>query len=252
LGIKETMEQKPKVIIISGGSRGLGQTLVEALLAEGHIVASFSRSSTAFITQCLEKDPSNESFYWQAVDATQLDQVKQFAMSVFRRYQRIDVLINNAGIGVEGLLTLMRSVDIQQGLAVNLAAAIQLMQTCLKCMLGQQSGCIVNITSINGIRGHSGVSVYSATKAALDGMTRSLAREVGAQGVRINSVAPGYFDSEMTSSFTDAQRAQIVRRTPLQRLGNSEDIANLVRFLISPAASFITGQIIAVDGGYTC
>jgi 3-oxoacyl-[acyl-carrier protein] reductase len=119
-------------------------------------------------------------------------------------------------------------------------------------MLEQQHGSIVNITSVNGIRGHSGVSVYSATKAALDGLTRSLAQEVGPQGIRVNSVAPGYFESEMTSGFSDEVRARIARRTPLRRLGTSEEIANVVRFLISPQASFLTGQIIAVDGGHSC
>lgn len=245
------MEQK-QVIVISGGSRGLGQTLVATLLAEGHIVATYSRSATPFIEACLTNDPLRATFYWDAVDATDLEGVKQFALAVFRRYGRIDALINNAGIGVDGLLTLMRSADLQRGLTVNLASAIQLTQACLKCMLEQQSGSIVNITSINGIRGHSGVSVYSATKAALDGLTRSLAQEVGPQGIRVNSVAPGYFESDMTSGFSDELRARIARRTPLRRLGASEEIANVVRFLISPQASFVTGQIIAVDGGHSC
>jgi 3-oxoacyl-[acyl-carrier protein] reductase len=246
------MNQEPNVIIISGGSRGLGQALVSTFLAEGHIVATFSRSSTPFIDQCREKDPNGDAFYWDAVDATAIDGVKQFAHSVFRRYGRVDALINNAGIGVDGLLTLMRASDIQRGLTINLAAAIQLTQACLKCMLDKQSGSIVNITSINGIRGHAGVSVYSATKAALDGLTRSLAREVGPKGIRVNSVAPGYFDSDMTSDLTEERRARIARRTPLQRLGTCEEIANVVRFLISPEAGFVTGQVIAVDGGYTC
>ncbi|HRI64100.1 MAG TPA: SDR family oxidoreductase [Polyangium sp.] len=246
------MNHKPNVIIISGGSRGLGQTLVSTFLAEGHIVATFSRTPTSFIDELQQNDPNGDTFYWQAVDATALDDVKKFALSVFRRYGRIDTLINNAGIGVDGLLTLMRASDIQRGITVNLAAAIQLTQTCFKCMLEQQSGSIVNITSVNGIRGHAGVSVYSATKSALDGMTRSLAKEVGPKGIRVNSVAPGYFESDMTSDFTDAQRATIARRTPLQRLGTSEEIANVVRFLISPQASFVTGQILAVDGGYSC
>ncbi|MEM7538555.1 MAG: SDR family oxidoreductase [Chloroflexota bacterium] len=246
------MDKKPKVIVISGGSRGLGQAVVADLLAQGHIVATFSRSQTPFITECLSKDPDAQNFFWEAVDATDLEHIKQFATAVTHRYGQIDVLVNNAAIGVDGILTLMRDSDIERGLTVNLEAAIHLMQVCLKSMLTQQSGCVINVTSINGLRGYSGVSVYSATKAALDGMTRSLAREMGPQGIRVNSVAPGYFESEMTKDLTDKQRGRIARRTPLQRLGTAQEIANLVRFLISPEAGFITGQVIAVDGGFTC
>lgn len=174
------MDKKQKIIVISGGSRGLGQALVTDLLAQGHIVTTFSRSQTPFISECLSKEP----FHWESVDATDLERVKQFALSVTRRYGQIDVLINNAAIGVDGILTLMRSSEIERGLTINLTAVIHLTQTCLKSMLQQQSGCVINITSINGLRGYSGVSVYSATKAALDGMTRSLAREMGPQGIR--------------------------------------------------------------------
>jgi 3-oxoacyl-[acyl-carrier protein] reductase len=111
---------------------------------------------------------------------------------------------------------------------------------------------VINVTSVNGIRGFSGVSVYSATKAALDGLTRSLAREVGPNGIRVNSVAPGYFESDMTSELTDRQKAWIVRQTPLRRLGTVDDLVGVVRFLISPAARFFTGQTVVVDGGLTC
>jgi 3-oxoacyl-[acyl-carrier protein] reductase len=119
-------------------------------------------------------------------------------------------------------------------------------------MLRQAAGCIVNISSVNAIRGHDGVSVYSATKAALDGFTRSLARELGPRNIRVNSVAPGYFESEMVSGLEPAQKDRIARRTPLRRLARIEEIAAVVYFLASDQASFITGQTLVVDGGITC
>ena len=119
-------------------------------------------------------------------------------------------------------------------------------------MLRQGCGCIVNISSVHALRGHSGVAVYSATKAALDGLTRSLARELGPRRIRVNSVAPGYFDSDMTRKMADEQRKRIARRTPLGRLARIDEIANVVYFLTSDEASFITGQTLVVDGGITC
>lgn len=241
-----------KVILVSGGSRGLGQAIVRDLLEAGHIVATFSRSESSFIQTTIERDPEHHSFYWAPIDGTDFARLSRFALQVTRQYGRIDVLINNAATGVEGILTTMSDDQIHQGIALNLESAIYLTRACLKTMLIQQSGSIISITSVNGLRGHTGVSVYSATKAGLEGMTRSLAREVGAAGIRVNTIAPGYFESDMTTTFTDAQRALITRRTPLQRLGTVEDLVGVVRFLISPEAAFITGQTLVVDGGISC
>jgi 3-oxoacyl-[acyl-carrier protein] reductase len=127
-----------------------------------------------------------------------------------------------------------------------------LAQACSRFMLRQGSGCIINISSVHAIRGHAGVAVYSATKAALDGLTRSLARELGPRKIRVNSVAPGYFESDMVSGMGVEQLQRIARRTPLGRLARIDEIANAVHFLSSDQASFITGQVLAVDGGITC
>ena len=247
------MNETKKVILISGGSRGLGQSLVTDFLQQGYIVTTFSRSESPFITECLSQDPDGASFYWEPVDAMDIEQIKQFAKTIIRRYGKVDVLINNAAMVAESILTMKTSASITQELALNLEATIHLTQTCLKSMLVQEEGCVINISSVNGIRGNSGLAVYSATKAALDGLTRSLAREMGSEGIRVNSVAPGYFESEMTKGLlSEAKTSRIVRRTPLRRLGISQDIVGLVRFLVSSDASFITGQTIAVDGGLSC
>jgi 3-oxoacyl-[acyl-carrier protein] reductase len=245
------MSSDRQVIVISGGSRGLGQAIVADLLRAGHAVATFSRSETPFIQACQQGEHA-ESFHWEQIDSTDFEQVRQFVREVDDRFDGIDVVINNAGVGVDGILSTMPDAEVRRGITVNLEAAIQLTRACLKSMLRQQSGCVINVTSVNGIRGFSGVSVYSATKAGLDGLTRSLAREVGPNGIRVNSVAPGYFESDMTSELTDRQKAWIVRQTPLRRLGSVDDLVGVVRFLISPAARFFTGQTVVVDGGLTC
>jgi 3-oxoacyl-[acyl-carrier protein] reductase len=246
------VSNEQQTVVVSGGSRGLGQGLVADLLAAGHRVATFSRKPSSFIEDCQAQDPTGKRFFWQAVDGLDFDQMRQFVRTVDERFAGVDAVINNAGIGIDGILTTMQDAEIHQVLALNLESAIQLSRACLKIMLRQKAGNIVSITSVNGIRGFSGVSVYSATKAGLDGLTRSLAREVGAMGIRVNAIASGYFDSEMTSSLNERQKAWIVRQTPLRRLGHVDDLVGAVRFLISPAAKFITGQTLVVDGGLTC
>lgn len=246
------MNDERQVILISGGSRGLGRALVADLLERGHVVATFSRSSSPFIQDQQQRDPQSRAFIWEAMDGADHERVKTFVTSVARRYGRIDVLINNAATALEGILTLTRASDIHRTVALNLEGAIYLAQAGAKVMLQQQGGNIVNVTSIVGLRGHTGLSVYSATKAALDGFTRSLAKELGPKGIRVNAVAPGYLDTEMSAALTAEQRARIVRRTPLGRLGAVQDVVGVVRFLISPEARFITGQTLVVDGGLTC
>jgi len=239
------------VALVSGGSRGLGKAIVEALLTAGYRVATFSRTETDFIRE-LRAGPLAERLKWQELDATDFDGLRAFAKETAQSFGRLDVLINNAGIAVEGVLPLMRGDEIHRVLAVNLEAAIVLAQVCSRLMLTRDGGVILNISSIIGTRGYSGLAAYSATKAGMDGLTRSLARELGPRGIRVNSVAPGYLDTEMSTTLDPGQRQQIVRRTPLGRLGTVADVVGLVRFLLSSEAAFITGQTLVVDGGITC
>jgi 3-oxoacyl-[acyl-carrier protein] reductase len=222
------------VVVVSGASRGLGQAIAADFLKRGHIVATFSRSTTPFIEHLQRDDPDGSAWSWEQIDATDYERVKQFIVGVARRRGRIDVLINNAASAAEGVLVLMRPEEIHRQIAVNLEAAVSLTQACARVMLAQERGNIISISSVNALRGHAGAALYSGTKAALDGLTRSLARELGPRGIRVNSVAPGYFESEMT------------------RLVTVSDVVAVVRFLAGPESALITGQTLVVDGGLTC
>ena len=244
------MPQSRRVALVSGGSRGLGAVLVSGFLDRRYAVATLSRTKTAFVSDMLRT--KRRHFLWSAVDGRDHEALRAFVAEIGRRFGRIDVLVNNAGIAVEGILPTMRPCEIEAAVSVNLTAALVLAHACSRLMLRQGSGCIINISSVHAIRGHSGVSVYSATKAALDGLTRSLARELGPRKIRVNSVAPGYFDSEMVAHVPDEQKQRIARRTPLGRLARIDEVANAIHFLTSDQASFITGQTLVVDGGITC
>jgi 3-oxoacyl-[acyl-carrier protein] reductase len=238
-----------KHVMVSGGSRGLGQALVEGLLAAGYRVSTFSRQPTPFTDSLAD----SEHFHFQATDVGRLADLDQFVVEAEQRLGRPFALINCAGFADDGILATMPDEAIDRLLAVNLAGALHLTRrTIRRMLLGAAGGAIVNISSIVGLRGYRGLSVYAASKAGMDGMTRALARELGSRNIRVNSIAPGYLETEMTHGLSDDQRRQIVGRTPLGRLGTPADIVGLVLFLLSDQAGFITGQVLVVDGGITC
>jgi 3-oxoacyl-[acyl-carrier protein] reductase len=241
-----------QIVLISGGSRGLGAALVRRCLDRGHIVATFSRSSSPFLEDQRARDPESAQFHWGPVDGCDDTALRGFVDTVIERYGGVDVLINNAAVGRFGLFALTRLAEIDESLGVNLRTNVVLTRLCTPSMIARRGGAILNISSVNALRGNAGVAVYSATKAALDGFTRALARELGPQNIRVNSLAPGYFASDMVSRLTERQMQKLVRATPLGRLGTIEEITDAALFLISPAASFITGHTLVVDGGVTC
>jgi 3-oxoacyl-[acyl-carrier protein] reductase len=193
----------------------------------------------------------SQRFFFASVDASDADALRVFVETVHDKWQRIDALINNAGIARDGVLALANVDQIDQMLDINLRASLILAKECARLMLLQKTGHIINITSIIAARGFSGLAAYAATKAGLSGMTRALARELGSHGIRVNAIAPGYLETDMSHALSDSQRAQIIRRTPLGRLGTPEDIAPWVEFLLSTESGFMTGQVLTIDGGAT-
>jgi 3-oxoacyl-[acyl-carrier protein] reductase len=233
-------------VILSGGSRGLGEALVRGLLEAGYAVSTFSRRRTTF-TDSLASEPR---FFFAAADVTDAAGVDAFLGAAQDRLGQPYGLLNCAGVAVDGVLATFPEEQIERVVAVNLTGMLRLTRRVLRRMLlGSAGGVIVNISSIIGLRGYSGLAAYAATKGGMDAATRALARELGGRRIRVNSVAPGYLETEMTHGLNTDQLAQIARRTPLGRLGRPADVVGPVLFLLSDAAAFITGQVLVVDGG---
>ena len=241
-------------VIVTGGSRGLGAALVRALLAEGYRVSTCSRQKSSFCEE-MERSPYAERFHWKQYSVEDSEGADAFVDECvgWAGEDRLYGLINNAGIAREGILATFPNQESARILQVNLLGAIQMARSALRHLLRLNAGGrLINISSIDGSRGYKGLAAYSASKAGLDGLTRSLAREVGSRGITVNSVAPGYVNTEMSSSYRPDQLARIVNRTPLGRLGSTDDVTGAVLFLLSDRAGFITGQTLTVDGGLTC
>ena len=237
--------------IVSGGSRGLGLATVERLLARGDRVATFSRTGSPALDTLGAAHP--ERLHVEQFDGTDTEAVRGFVTRTAARFGGIDHCIANAAIAAEGVLATTRDDQIDALLALNVKGTIVLVRECVRQMLVRPAHrvapTVVVVSSIVAARGAAGLSVYAATKGALEGFARSLARELGPRGIRVNAVAPGFLATELSASLPAADRDRIVRRTPLGRLGTPADVVGAIDFLTSARAGFITGQVLAVDGG---
>jgi len=240
-----------RTIIVTGGSRGLGEGIVQAYLDAGDRVATCARSSAPAV-EAWQADPALAGrFLFVPADLSKSADADTFVRAVVDKWDAIDVLVNNAGVARDGVLGLGPDDDIDAVVDLNLKGTLYITRLVSRRMLARRSGSIVNISSIVGRSGYRGLSVYSATKAALDGLTRALASELGSRGITVNGVAPGYLRTEMSHGLDDEQLRQIVRRTPAGRLGDPADVARVVLFLTDPRNTWMTGQVIVVDGGIT-
>ena len=238
-----------KIIIISGGTRGLGLSIVQKSIVEGYKVIAIGRYLSEELAKICQKHPTSVTF--EAYDFNNLKGIHSFSNHLTKTYGRPWALINNAAIGNDGVLATLHEQDIHQLIRVNIEAPILLTKYLLRPMLINKSGRIINISSIIAHTGFSGLSVYGATKAALAGFTRSLSREVGKAGITVNTVAPGYMETEMTKVLDASKLQSIKRRSALNCLTHTEDVAHATAYLLSDQASRITGSTITIDAGST-
>lgn len=247
-----------KRAIVTGGTRGIGRAIVKELASKSCCGVLFS--DVAFIynscDECADElqqeinNPATKILAFKA-DATSLDQAEATVQEAIEKLGGVDILINNAGITRDNLLLRMTEKDFDDVINANLKSVFNYTKAVIKQMIKQRYGRIVNIASVVGIIGNPGQSNYAASKAGVIGFTKSMARELASRNITVNAVAPGYIETAMTDKLSDDQRKKLTDMIPMGRMGKPEDIAKVVGFLCSPEADYITGQVIAVDGGMT-
>jgi 3-oxoacyl-[acyl-carrier protein] reductase len=228
-----------KVVVVTGGTRGLGLAIVHRLLDEDYRLVAVGRNCSGELTSLIQDNPGRVSF--EAYDFAETAGIHEFALHLGRQYGRIYGLVNNAALGHDGILATMHEQEISALLKVNVEAPILLTKYLLRPMLINRGGRVINISSIMAGTGFSGLAVYGATKAALGGFTRSLAREVGRAGITVNTVAPGYMQTDMTGSLQGGKLEAIKRRSPLGKLAGVRDVADGVAYLMGESAAMVTG-----------
>ncbi len=248
----EKMEVSGKVAIVTGASRGIGRAIAKKLAQDGvFVVLNYNGSKDA------AEDAKNEILAEGGNAVTYCCNVSDFAAcetffkEVIGAYGHIDILVNNAGITKDGLLMAMSCEDFNKVLDVNLGGTFNCIRSVARQMLKQRSGRIVNITSVVGLHGNAGQANYAASKAGVIGLTKSAAKELGSRGITVNAVAPGFIDTDMTAVLSEKVKEEAAATIPMGRFGTPENIADAVAFLASDRASYITGQVLSVDGGMT-
>lgn len=241
---------KGKCALVTGASRGIGKAIALKLASLGANLVLNYRSSEI---EALEVEKQVKDMGVDAIsikgDISNLMDVENLVSSAKEKFGSIDIMVNNAGITKDALILRMKEEDFDTVIDVNLKGVFNCLKTITPIMIRQRHGKIINLSSVVGISGNAGQVNYSASKAGVIGMTKSLAKEVGSRGINVNAVAPGFIETDMTGVLGEKYKDEIKRNIPLKKLGNPEDVANVVAFLASKDSDYITGQVIHVDGG---
>lgn len=237
--------------IVTGASRGLGKAMALALAANGAHVTCVARNEEKLKATVAEIEAAGGKAEFAVCDVSDRESVDKVVDDVVEKYEKLDILVNNAGITRDTLLPRMSDDEWDDVIATNLRSAFLMCRAASRYMMRARYGRIINITSVSGLIGNPGQTNYSASKAGLIGLTRSLSRELAGRKLTINAVAPGFIESDMTAALGDMVKEEAKKRIPAKRLGTAEEVAAAVLFLASPDAAYITGQVLTVDGGMT-
>lgn len=239
-----------KVAFITGATRGIGRQIAITLAKEGFDIAiNYRKENEDLIeTQKMVEDQMVKCFTVQG-DVSSFEDSERMVKDIIEEFNHIDILVNNAGITKDMLLMRMKKEDFESVIGVNLVGTFNITKNVIPYMMKNRSGRIINVSSVVGISGNAGQTNYSASKAGIIGFTKSLAKEVGSRNILVNAVAPGFIETQMTDVLKDEVKEEISKTIPLKRMGTVEDVANVVKFLASKDSSYITGQVINIDGG---
>ncbi|HVN02208.1 MAG TPA: SDR family NAD(P)-dependent oxidoreductase [Caulobacteraceae bacterium] len=236
-------------MLVTGASRGIGLAIAKRLAASGYRVAALARTQGEALTAAIEESDGRIAF--TPFDLNDLDAIPEMVRDVRGRFDGLWGLVNNAGVGLDGLLANTHNSQIEATIRLNVTAPITLTKYVVRGMLSGGGGRIVNMSSIIGSTGYNGLSVYGATKASMIGFTKSLARELGRLGVTVNAIAPGFIDTELTAGLGEEGRDQVMRRSALRRLADVDDVAAMTEFLMGDGGKNITGAVLTIDAGNT-
>lgn len=238
------------VAVITGGTRGIGKQIALELAQNGYDIATNYRTENDDLKDLVNQvEKIGVKINTYKCDISNFENTEEFIKNVITDFGKIDVLVNNAGITKDGLLMRMKKEDFEDVIDVNLVGTFNITRNAIPYMIKAKQGRIINISSVVGVSGNGGQTNYSASKAGIIGFTKSLAKEVASRNITVNAVAPGFIQTKMTDVLKDEVKDEIMKQIPLKRFGTTEDVTNVVKFLTSDESSYITGQVINIDGG---